>query len=71
MQPPLLVSHTVDSPLPLRATSRTAGARVAGDAGACPADAPSVVGRKLTDTVQSVPAGKVKGTAGQVLLSMP
>ena len=36
-----------------------------------PAVAPLSVGRKLTDTVQSVPAGRLNGTAGQVVLSMP
>ena len=69
VQPPLLVS-TLSSPLPLRTTSRTAGAASLVML-SMPAEAPSSVGRKLTETVQSVPAGSVKGTAGQVVLSMP
>ena len=69
VQPPLLVS-TLSSPLPLSATSRTAGAASLVML-RTPAAAPLSVGRKLTDTVQSVPAGSLNGTAGQVVLSMP
>ena len=66
MLPPLPTSAD-GSPLPLSATVRTVGAASLVML-SVPAEVPWATGAKLTVTVHSVPAGRLKGTGGQLVL---